>query len=870
MLKGERVMKRWLTILFLLSFSGWTACSSDSGDAGQPEETGRPHQAALTQFGSCDELESYLEEIALQETNQMVGGDVYWGLPEMGIPRDLLSDDDDSAEGGGNLPPSPQDGATAGDDDNKGSEFTDTNNQEAGVDEADIVKTDGSYLYILTGGRLTVVEATPPEALAQTASVEIEGSPLEMFVQGDTAVVFSATGGWYGGPEPMPMDDRGGVALDSPLPGEYQPARLKVTVLDLGDRTGLTVARETFFEGDYQSSRRVGSRVHLVLNSYLQGPALEYYVEIVDMPPYPEMEDCERPFWLAWEACNYRGGDDGDWTNDDDSAVGDEPKPTDVIGTANSGGAGADPSVISPNPGPDGECDWSQMELALQQFYASPEYQACNARNNARMEPWQEEYNRKYEEAYAAMLERNRDKIEAATLADWLPEMEDDGANGYILGCERFYKPDYASGRGVISVVTLDLEDIAAGWDGSAVVANPGIVYASSEALYLSSYSFNYWMWYGDFAEPPAEVSRIHKFDITGPVAQYAASGEVAGQPLNQFALSEFEGALRVATHTQPVWRNDGTVTDDDDVSPPEGGGGSVSPDGTTTVDSRPMAASAWDDSVANNHLVVLEQVGDDLGVVGEINGIAPGETIYAARFLGAKGFMVTFRQIDPLFTFDLSDPTHPTRVGELKVPGFSTYLHDIGDDRLLAIGEAIDEEGVVRQGLQLSIFDVSDFDQPALEHKLLIGEGYSEASYNHKAFTYFASKGVLAIPLSTYGVIAWGPEGMPIENGDYFTGAAVYDISIADGISERGRVDHTDFLTGEDAYWYGNAVRRTVMIDEAIYTISDLGVKANDLENLDDTLGMVTLPHSPPPPYYGGCYDDVCWEGDKPMIDEP
>ncbi len=157
-------------------------------------------------------------------------------------------------------------------------------------------------------------------------------------------------------------------------------------------------------------------------------------------------------------------------------------------------------------------------------------------------------------------------------------------------------------------------------------------------------------------------------------------------------------------------------------------------------------------EETTSNQLSILKQEGDHLVQTGVIKNIAPSERIYSMRYDGDRGYMVTFRQTDPLFTFDLSDPYDPKILGELKVNGFSTYIHLFGEnnDRLLTIGRSATDQGRIT-GNQLQIFDVSDLTRPRQVASYELGHGYSEALYDHHAFTYYAPKNVLAIPYSSY-----------------------------------------------------------------------------------------------------------------------
>lgn len=231
--------------------------------------------------------------------------------------------------------------------------------------------------------------------------------------------------------------------------------------------------------------------------------------------------------------------------------------------------------------------------------------------------------------------------------------------------------------------------------------------------------------------------------------------------------------------------------------------------------------------------MFVLEQADADLNVIGELRGIAPTEQIYAVRFLGETGYVVTFRQTDPLFVVDLSDPTAPSIAGELHVPGYSSYLHPIAGGYLLAVGMDGTEDGTVT-GFAVSLFDVRDPANPTRVDQLTIESddwSWSEALWDHHAFTYY--NGVLSVPIYTYdyddATGAW----------DGFSGLLVVDVDTDAGLSEIGRVDHADMVADSECPWYGEGygrscpddywyagMRRSVVIEDELYSISDYGVK--------------------------------------------
>ena len=234
--------------------------------------------------------------------------------------------------------------------------------------------------------------------------------------------------------------------------------------------------------------------------------------------------------------------------------------------------------------------------------------------------------------------------------------------------------------------------------------------------------------------------------------------------------------------------------------------------------------------------MIVLEQDGAELVEVGRVDGLGRGEQIFAVRFLDDAAYVVTFRQVDPLYTIDLADPTNPRAVGELKIPGFSSYLHPVGDGLLLGIGQDATAEGFT-QGTQVSLFDVSDLASPQRLAQWTMptddnGASNSEVEYDHRAFLYWPATGTAVLPINRW---SWDEE---TQTEDNFFGAVVIKVA-EDGITEVGRITH-DRHQGEDGYYdWGAQIRRSIVIQDALYTLSDVGLMASDLDTLA-TKGVV------------------------------
>jgi inhibitor of cysteine peptidase len=305
----------------------------------------------------------------------------------------------------------------------------------------------------------------------------------------------------------------------------------------------------------------------------------------------------------------------------------------------------------------------------------------------------------------------------------------------------------------------------------------------------------------------------IHRIHIEGDAIEYVASGEVPGMVLNQFSMDEYDGHFRVATTT---W-------------------------GETT----------------KNHVYVLDM---GLNIVGSLEDLAPGETIYSARFMGERGYLVTFKQVDPLFVIDLSDPNNPRELGYLKVTGYSDYLHPYDETHIIGIGKETTDAGEFAwyQGVKISLFDVSDVNNPQEIDKLEIGDRGSDSPvlWDHKAFLFDRARNLLVMPILEAKVdVTQYPDGVPswAYGEPVWQGAYVFDISVDDGLQIRGRITHIDDLSElEEGYYYYYspfAVERSLYIDDVLYTISQAKIQMNNLEDAS-YINEVELPYSTWTPY--------------------
>ena len=657
-----------LTLSLALSFglAGLAGCGVTDPNA----DPIVPSDAALYRFSDCADVKDYVADAWLETVvRARYGG--WWGAT--------------LAEGDGASPPAAGDrGSDAPTD------FSETNTQEEGVDEPDIVKTDGTHVYVVQSQRqeLTIVQSWPVEDAEVVGRVAIEGYPMSMFLSGDRAVVFSQIWGWN-------------EAGDTPYRDGYAT---RMTVIDVSDRGAPAIERTIDVDGWMSSARLVEDDLYVVLDSYAYVPN--------ELWELTWSEDLELPEY-DWEA-----------SDEEQEAIRHQAR-----------------EILRPLV--EEMVDDTDIDQILPKQYLG--------------EPGQNELD----------------------------------VEGYIA-CRDVYHPEGTSEPGVLSVAHLDLGDDDGELSATGVMANGWTVYASQKNLYVAQSSWFWWWGWGDLDLD----THIHKFSLEGESSRYQGSGSVQGWLWNQFALSEFDGYLRVATTDIDWWW--GTQEGDE-----EGG----------------------------NNVFVLDE---RLRQVGEVTGFAKGEQIYASRFMGDEGYVVTFRQIDPLFTFDLSDPESPKLMGELEMPGFSSYLHPYGYGRLIGVGMDGDEEGRI-SGLSVNLFDVSDLKDPRRIDQIVVNSeewSWSEALWNHHAFTLH--RDVLNFPIYTWN------------HDQGFSGMLSVAVT-EDSLTEIGRVGHAELVDDSeciyafyderetrecpDYYWYA-AMRRSVVIEDNLFSISDYGIKVTDLND--------------------------------------
>ncbi|MDN5853620.1 MAG: beta-propeller domain-containing protein [Actinomycetia bacterium] len=306
----------------------------------------------------------------------------------------------------------------------------------------------------------------------------------------------------------------------------------------------------------------------------------------------------------------------------------------------------------------------------------------------------------------AQAREKNREIVRGSTADAWIPHERVNGKNTALVECSQISHPDRGAGIGAITVMTMDPDDPAEA-ESTAVSADGSLVYASADRFYVATTDGG-WSWIRR-GHDDGPTTAVHAFATDGATTEYVASGSVSGYVPDRWAFSEHDGVLRVAAEQGNGW------------------------------------------NPKQSKVFAIEENGASLDVVGSVGGIGKGEQIKAVRWFGDIGVVVTFRQTDPVYTLDLSDPTRPRILGELKIRGYSSYLHPVGGDLLLGVGQRATARGRER-GLQMSVFDLADLTDPTRVAKLSLGKrwGYSPVEYDSRAFTYLPQQRLALIP-------AWG-----------------------------------------------------------------------------------------------------------------
>ena len=694
---GKNTLDGGLGIDALYGTRGTDKVRLDSGERLIGNETTNP----LRQIDDLGQLESWFIDVAMKQWGDMLGKDagMWWWGPIRAYNDGVATTNGPAAAGN-----------AAG-----GGDFSGTNNQVAGVDEADMVKTDGAHLYVLAGDGVDILAAGGDAGLANVAHVTTPGMERALFLHGTRLTVISQENAW----SPIAADASTSAGRFASWNYHWQP-RVNVTVVDVSAATSPTIVETTRLDGWFVDARAIDGRVIVVAQDSFDIPS----PAIITVPP-PAGSG-------SGSGSSGSGGSSGSSSGGGTPVA--VPAPADMA---------ALPIWFDGGPRPSDGTRYVYEGVA----------------------------------AYRARLERAWD---AAAIPGYTVTVSGGGTSaGELATPGRTYLPVKPADNALLSVVAFSVDDDVAGPDSTTAVAGvSGSVYASTSSLYVSATKFgNWWDDTDTFA-----TTNVYRFDLGDDTVPLVASGAVPGLTLNQFSLDESDdGLLRVAT------------------------------------------TAGWGDAAASG-VYVLGASNGTLQTVGSVTRLAPGERIYSVRFIGDRGYVSTFRQVDPLFVIDLAKPTAPRVVGQLKVPGFSSYLQALDDTRLLGVGRDVDPDTGRVLGLQLSIFDVSD---PANPRRTSIytfpgngWESWSSALWDHHALGWFARQGILALP---------------VQQGDWTSatsGLVVFKVDSAssDAFQNLGQIEHD------------TPVLRSVRIGEYLYSVSAGEVRVHAIDNPAQELGRVKL----------------------------
>ena len=382
-------------------------------------------------------------------------------------------------------------------------------------------------------------------------------------------------------------------------------------------------------------------------------------------------------------------------------------------------------------------------------------------------------------------LARNQATVRNAPLSAWQPTYTlATGSTSATrsVPCTDISRPAKYTGTSLVTIYTIDAAHPSADPQPVSLAADGDTVYATAASLYVISNATCEWC-----VTPSPQPTQIHRFDTShAGKPTYLGSGSVPGTLLSQYSLSDYAGHLRVAV-TMTAMRKVPVIEPD---APPLPG----QPTSTSSV-------------------YVLDD--RTLAVTGHVDGLGANEQIHAVRFLGALGFVVTFRSVDPLYVLDLADPAHPRTVDAVQLTGYSDYLHDVGSGRLLGVGQAIDDTSRV-SGVQVSLFDVRTPSATRLADRYRLPDTPDETRLDPHAFLYWAPTGLVAIPVQT-----WQPDQ---------SGKVLVLRVVGAKLVQVGLVANPQPVSAPND---GQGIQRSVLVDGSLWTISGAGVQVSSATSL-------------------------------------
>ena len=676
---------------------------------------------AMKQFKSYDEIKEFLDESANSISVNMMGRNL------MQADTLNMAESSKATDGwGAATPPDPAPSGMGG-----GTDYSTTNVQVAGVDEGDIIKTDGKYIYAISGQEIVITDAYPADDATIVSRIKFDSSPSGIYLNGDNLVVYGQNYNIYN-------YKKSADATDNLLRKRINSSCTFLKVFDISDKENPKEERDFDFEGNFVNSRMIGDYVYFITENY------SYYDDEIPVPLVIEngeilndtIIECPNCWNVYYFDTPYRSHNFTSVTainiSDSEEKIKNETYLLD--GNQNNMFVSQDNIYITYNK------------------YISEEELVWNVVK---------------EIILPKLSEKNRERI-----------TEIENAESYVL-----------SSQEKITKIMMIISSF-----GESLTED-------EQAKLTKELETKVRQKYEDISKE-LEKTVIHKIAINKGDLQYKTAGEVPGVVLNQFSMDEDNGYFRIATTKNRRW------------------------------------STFEESSESYNNIYVLDE---NMKVVGKVEELAKNERIYSVRFMQNRAYMVTFKQIDPLFVIDLADPTNPKVLGELKIPGFSNYLHPYDETTLIGLGK---DSGNWNAGLKLSLFDVSDVKNPKEIDNYVFenGRGDSIALNDHKAFLFSKEKNLLVIPVN----LEESDELIPREESSvsaemimsnpirYFNGAAVFYID-KKGFMLKGIVDHSD---GNSANNYGyslDAVKRSLYIENILYTLSNKYLKMNDLSDIEE-----------------------------------
>ncbi len=668
----------------------------------------------LKKFSSAEEIREFL----LSNAVNTAGSGRYYGAAKFAITESIRPLAEERAF---EASPSTADISNVAADYNIAADYSQTNIQVKGVDEADFVKNDGKYIYIISQNSLVIIDAYPGDKAEIISQINLSGTPQELFVNKNRLVVFTND-----------YEDVYAIPEYDYVPRPSYASRTHALVYDISDRPKPTLVKDYSINGNYFDSRMIDDHVYFIAQ---EGA---YYIFDTPVPDVPVIMESGRKI-ISPEVYYFDNPEDEYNFNMVASInlfTGDVDAKTFMVGYTNN-------------------------------LYVSKDNIYITYQKNMPFRYYQQHNEERFYEVVVPLLPADaQHEILSIKNGGSLSASEKWSRISTVLE-EMYNRMDESTKRELITKIDKAIEE------------------------------------YEARLEAERRKTVIHKIAIGDGEIDYLARGEVSGYLLNQFSMDESGEHFRVATTTYIYGPRESTMY---------------------------------------NNIYVLD---DDLDAVGKLEDIAPEERIYATRFIGDRLYMVTFKRIDPLFVIDLSEPSKPSILGELKIPGFSDYLHPYDENTLIGIGketEANEWGGVSTKGLKLALFDVSDVSSPKQLAVKAIGEAGtdSEALHDHKAFLFDKKRNLLVMPVrEVTGRIYDERYGYYRDNT--WQGAYVLEVTPENGFVEKGTITHGT----EEDYYYGskNAVRRSLYLDNFLYTISAAKVKVNDINTADD-INEIKLPY--------------------------